>query len=427
MLHIIKGNIIFPINSQEVATLKNGYVIYDYGKVIGTFSELPEQYNDEDIVDYGNKLIIPGFNDMHLCASQTNITGFGMELPLTKWLNDKVYPEELKFQDIYHANETYRKLVIDLWKNGTTRIVATCSSNLKSTSLFMELLQSAGIGGRVGLSYMDKNCPEGLKTSTAIIDNNYEKLLNRFLPHGFVAPIITPRFIRNCSTPLLDKLSTISDNYKLPASVIVDNNIADKEAFLDEKDKDLSIVKMYHNHKMIGHQPSLMAYSYHISDDDMKIASENNIKIVHCPTSNINLSNCTSSARKYINNGIDIVLGSAYGSGHTLSMIEVMRNAIQVSRIHAAHFDDSITPLSYKEVFYMATEGGGSFFGNIGSFKPNYEFDALVIDDSTIGIEDLSLEERLERFIYLGNAEMIKERYVRGIKLSKPSFPSVVL
>src|SRR3712207_7582566 len=38
--------------------------------------------------------------------------------------------------------------------------------------------------------------------------------------------------------------------------------------------------------------------------------------------------------------------------------------------------------LSFEEVFYLATEGGGSYFGNVGSFKDGYEFDALVLDDS---------------------------------------------
>ena len=30
----------------------------------------------------------------------------------------------------------------------------------------------------------------------------------------------------------------------------------------------------------------------------------------------------------------------------------------------------------------MATMGGGAFFGNVGTFMENYEFDALILDDS---------------------------------------------
>ena len=41
-------------------------------------------------------------------------------------------------------------------------------------------------------------------------------------------------------------------------------------------------------------------------------------------------------------------------------------------------------PLTVEEAFYMGTEGGGSFFGKVGSFKEGYEFDAVVLNDSTI-------------------------------------------
>ena len=37
-----------------------------------------------------------------------------------------------------------------------------------------------------------------------------------------------------------------------------------------------------------------------------------------------------------------------------------------------------------EEVFYLATKGGGEFFGKVGSFEEGYEFDAVVIEDATI-------------------------------------------
>lgn len=45
---------------------------------------------------------------------------------------------------------------------------------------------------------------------------------------------------------------------------------------------------------------------------------------------------------------------------------------------------------------------GGKFFGDVGAFKEGYEFDALVLDDSILRTTlDLSIEERLERAVYL--------------------------
>ena len=63
----------------------------------------------------------------------------------------------------------------------------------------------------------------------------------------------------------------------------------------------------------------------------------------------------------------------------------------------------------------MATKGGGGFFGQVGSFEPGYEFDALVLDDSGLSHpQPLDIRSRLERMIYLADERVIKAKYVKG-------------
>ena len=73
--------------------------------------------------------------------------------------------------------------------------------------------------------------------------------------------------------------------------------------------------------------------------------------------------------------------------------------------------------LSTSEAFYLATKGGGKFFGNVGSFEKDYEFDALVIDDSNLSNLNLSLEERVQKFINIGDDRNIAKVYVSGNEL----------
>ena len=64
------------------------------------------------------------------------------------------------------------------------------------------------------------------------------------------------------------------------------------------------------------------------------------------------------------------------------SILRAMADAIQVSKLYWRLVDSSMKPLTVEEAFYMGTEGGGSFFGKVGSFKEGYEFDAVVLNDS---------------------------------------------
>ena len=65
--------------------------------------------------------------------------------------------------------------------------------------------------------------------------------------------------------------------------------------------------------------------------------------------------------------------------------------------------DEVYKPLVFSEAFYLATKGGGAFFGKVGSFEEGYEFDAVILDDSVLPHpQKLNLAERMERAVYLG-------------------------
>jgi guanine deaminase len=76
-------------------------------------------------------------------------------------------------------------------------------------------------------------------------------------------------------------------------------------------------------------------------------------------------------------------------------------------------------PLTVEEAFYLATKGGGAFFGNAGSFEAGFECDILVIDDSSLvpRLPFLPVKERLERAVYLSDDRHIVAKWARGIRI----------
>jgi guanine deaminase len=99
-----------------------------------------------------------------------------------------------------------------------------------------------------------------------------------------------------------------------------------------------------------------------------------------------------------------------------------MSAAIQASKIAWLNSGKTLAPLSTAEAFYLGTKSSGAYFGNVGSFEPGYEFDALVIDDHRLGVtEGRTLEERLQRFLYIGDDRNIIARYVSGSEIPEPT------
>ena len=147
---------------------------------------------------------------------------------------------------------------------------------------------------------------------------------------------------------------------------------------------------------------------------------QNGVYVAHCPASNMNLSSGIAPIKRYLNEGIKVGLGSDVAAGQTESIFRAMTDAIQVSKLYWRHVDSSCKPLTFEEAFYMATKGGGEFFGKVGSFEEGYELDAIVLDDTCIPYpQELSTRQRLERAVYLSLDLLgIHAKYVAGEKVN---------
>ena len=52
-----------------------------------------------------------------------------------------------------------------------------------------------------------------------------------------------------------------------------------------------------------------------------------------------------------------------------MNMIKTMLISLQASKMYYRLVDTNVKPLSFEEMFYLATLGGGSYFGKVGTFK----------------------------------------------------------
>ena len=144
---------------------------------------------------------------------------------------------------------------------------------------------------------------------------------------------------------------------------------------------------------------------------------ENGVFIAHCPQSNMNVSSGIAPIKQYLREGQRVGLGSDVAGGAHLSIFRAMTDAIQCSKLRWRLVDQDTPALTLPEALYMATKGGGAFFGKVGSFEPGYAFDAVVVDDSDLPTtRTCTLEERLERFVYLSDGQPFA-KYAAGRRL----------
>lgn len=424
-MKIYRANIIHTPTPGKLEIIPHGYVVVgSTGLVEGVYAELPENLDwRRQVMDFGDKLLIPAFNDLHVHAPQYRNMGLALDLELLPWLNTYTFPEETKYADPEYARRLYRRFVHELWMQGTMRAAVFATIHPEATRILADLFIQAGMGAYVGLVGMNRNSPDTLQNTTDEVMEGMRMLkkhLDEHNPSGLVRPIITPRFVPSCSDKMLSALGQYAAETGLPVQSHLSENRSEIDWVKELEPESTCYGDAYNKYGLFGQTPTLMAHCCYTDGEEMELMKKNGVYVVHCPMSNSNLSSGMAPIRKFLNAGIHVALGTDVSAGHHMSMLRVMQYAIQVSKLNYAQTKGEMPFLSLSEVFYLATKGGGSFFGKVGSFEPGYEFDALLVDDSYLNYDHYTLPQRLERYIYLGDDRDIKRRFCRGVELSEP-------
>ena len=411
---IYRANILFTKERTHFEVIERGYVgVDDSGRVVEVTEHLSAEHEGAEVVDYGDRLLIPAMNDLHVHAPQYRNQGIAMDLELLPWLQNYTFPEEMKYCDTKYAERMYLRFVHDMWRFGTMRACLFATIHKESTLLLMNIFKETGMGALVGKVAMNRNCPEGLTETVDDMVQGYEELIKECGEDGLVRPIITPRFVPSCTPEMLRACGELAAKYQLPVQSHLSEN-KDEIAWVKELEPESTCYgDAYDRYGLFGQTPTVMAHCVWSDGEELELIKRRGVVVAHCPTSNFNVASGMAPIRKFLNEGVKVGLGSDISGGHDLSIFRMMVYAIQVSKMHYQQ-NHNVPFLSLSEVFWIATKSAGSFFGRVGSFEPGYEFDALVIDDSDLNHDNYTLLERLERYIYLGDDRQISHRFCSG-------------
>ena len=425
---VIKGNICQTKTPKELDLHEKAFVVCVDGVSMGVFDVLPEEYKNLPLYDYGDALIFPGMIDLHIHAPQYAFRGMCMDLELMDWLNRYTFPEEEKYENLDYAKKAYSMFVDKLKSGATTRSCIFATRHRYATELLMEMMEESGLVSYVGKVNMDREASEGLVEDNAMISayNTFGWINAVKDKFQNTKPILTPRFIPCCTDELMEELREIQMAYGIPVQSHLSESKGEIEFVKFLRPKNSFYGDSYNEYDLFGKNDDIntdvktvMAHCVWSTDKEVELMQKNGVFIAHCPASNMNLTSGIAPIRKYLDLGLNIGLGSDIAGGHSDSIFRAITDSIQVSKMYFRMVDESYKPLVFSEAFYLATKGGGAFFGNVGSFEAGYEFDAVIMDDSVlVHPQNLTLAERMERAVYLGLDEKnIIAKYVLGKKI----------
>lgn len=416
MLQAIHANLIHAGEGGFVCREKAWLVLED-GVTRGVFDALPEAYRDAAIEEYGDALLMPAFCDLHLHAPQYPMLGMGMDLQLLDWLDNYAFKTEAAFADAAYARRVYRQLAQALIARGTTRVSIFSSLHTEASLILMEELERAGVCGYAGKVNMDRNGGKDLEETTEGSIAATEAWLDAASSFHLVKPILTPRFTPSCTDALMAWLGRTAAERGLRVQSHLSENLGEI-AWVKELHPDCTQYWQSYDKFGLWKPYTLMAHCVHADERERAAMRGAGVYMVHCPDSNTNIRSGNAPVRRALTEGVKVVLGSDIAGGAQLAMCDVITGAIRVSKTRWVETEGKDDFLEFHEAFRLATGAGAGYFGAGEGFPVGEKLHALVMDDARLcpPARPLTLEERLERLVYLFDTRNVLAVYSDGVK-----------
>jgi guanine deaminase len=404
-----------------VRYIPDGLLVLQAGLVIdfGHFTDVRSRYPTIAITHYPDKLIIPGFIDLHIHLPQTEmIAAYGAQL--MEWLETYTFPTERKFADADYAAQITEFFLDELLRNGTTTAAIFTTIFAQSVDALFAAAQRRNMRIIAGQVMMSRHAPDYLLNDPANAYAEIKQQIQQWHDNGRSHYAITPRFAITSTPEELELAGQLKAEFP---DVYVHTHLSEnfKEIeftatlFPDCDD----YLNVYERFGLVGDR-TIFAHAIHLDQSGFDRLAAAGATIAHCPTSNLFLG--SGLFPRHRATGVKVGLGTDVGAGTSFSQFQTMAAAYQVAQLQGQ-------TLSAFQAFYLATLGGAkalSLDRYIGNFDVGKEADFVVLDPQATPLMALrnpkmpaeSIEElasALFGLMILGDDRAIVQTYVAGV------------
>lgn len=370
----------------ENTILPAGSVLIQGNKItaIGATADLTAQYPDEEKLDAGGKLVMPG----NICAHTHFYGAFarGMALPLGP--PPKSFPEILEKlwwridRALTPEDSKYSALVclMDAIRHGTTTLIdhhASPNAIDGSLDAIAEAVEQAGVRACLCYEVTDRNGTEGAragirenirflkKTARSQKKNGDSKIAATFGLHASFT--LSDETLERCRAEL--------DALEAGFHIHVAEDIADEDDSI--QNHQLRVAERLNAHGILGSR-TIAAHCVQVDENEIELLSRSNTKVSHQPRSNMNNAVGVADVLEMIEYGVTVGLGN---DGFSNDMFEEMKAAYLIHK--SSRRDPSV--MGADQVLHMAFANNARICANfwnapLGALKPGAYADIVLLD-----------------------------------------------
>ena len=386
-------------------------------QAVGSYQSLISNYPDLPVEHLTDRIIAPGFVDMHIHYPQLDVIGSPAE-GLLPWLENYTFPHEKRFSSPEYSASAAAFFIAELLRHGVTTALTFATSHSESVNALMAEAQKHSLRMIAGKVLMDQNAPEGVRDQTGQSLLDTETLINKWHGVDRLGYAITPRFVPSCSAAQLRGAGELAAKYP---DVWIQSHVAenlDEIAWVRQLYPDArSYLSVYEDFGLLRPR-AVYAHCIHFDDEDRALMRSTGAAAAVSPTSNLFLGSGFFDYAGADRAGFLYGLASDVGGGTSFSPFHTMLAAYYVGREGQTKTGVSLSP---QQLWWQHTTGAARALGLegvVGNLLPGCEADFVVLNPSATPLlarktaQAASLDELLFALIVLGDDRVIEKTVI---------------
>ena len=371
---IVRGATIVTMN--DAFEVIEGDVLVRDGLIVSVGGLDPGVRADR-VIEARGGFLLPGLIQTHVHLCQTIFRGYADDLALLDWLTTRIWPMEAAHTPASLAASA-RQAASELLLSGTT--TALTMETVHDTDAVFEALEPMGLRAVVGKCMMDADpaVPARLIEQTARSIDDSLAIAKRWhgRANGRLRAALAPRFAVSCSQDLLEAVGALSATHGFLVHTHASEN-RDEVATIRARTGRGNV--QYLADTGLASERLCLAHCVWVDDREQALMAERQVKVLHCPGSNLKLGSGLAPVVEMRARGISVSLGAdGAACNNHLDMFEEMRLAAVLQSVR--HRPGALTA---RDVLAMATREGAKALGvetSLGSIEPGKKADLILVD-----------------------------------------------
>ena len=372
-------------------------------------------------VSLDQHVLIPGLVNAHTHAAMSLMRGLADDLPLMRWLEERIWPAEAKYVSPRFVKDGTLLACAEMLRGGIT-----CFNDMYFfPGAAIEAALEAGMRISAGMIVFDSPSAYGADPDDYLAKGL--ALRDQWREHPLVSFCLAPHAPYTVSDATFRKVAKLAAEVDVPVHIHLHETEDEIRRSLAEHG--VRPLARLQRLDLLG--PGLIAvHAVHVDDGEIALLAKHGASVAHCPSSNLKLASGFAPLAKMAAAGINLALGSdGAASNNRLDLFAEMRLAALLAKAVAG--DAGAMPP--HAALRAATLGGATALGleaRIGSIVPGKAADLAAV--RLDGPPELApCYGPLSHLVYAAGREHVSDVWVAGRHLLQrgiipdwaPNFP----